>query len=679
MHPSLLPRVFSSFQLWLYFVGFCALAGMGNAWATPNIPRGSGLPPPPPQQYETKGAVAKSGLGAVSASGLLYIDSLLMGGKWGVQTLTYHFPQTAVGLDGVNAAQFSGLTAGEQAVVVNAMSRWAQAAALSFVPTADVAAAHLRIYKYSGDGNVTARVTAFPGAVSSIDLQIGSFLAGVHWNAGGYGYFTLLHELGHALGLKHPHDTVAGFPALNPAEDSVLTSVMSYASYPGAGVGGYTIADGSYPSGPMLNDIAAVQYLYGPNTNVFTANMGDTYYTFDPTFATILTSRWDGGGTDTWNFGNYSAGLSVDLRPGRWTSLGGQFALLDSTQPVYASVNLATPYLLAGSTAGLIENANGGSGNDTLVGNQADNRLAGGGGNDVLDGGDGDDILIGGPGDDILTGGQGADRFVFEASGGGNDTVTDFGVGDRLEVTGLPLSAFLGEGNGAGLLQGQAQIERAGGSTRVLIGTNGTPGADLVVLLQGQFTSQDFTLASGALAHRAATGQISVPVGGGTVAVAVGAPSAGPQHPALWILQSASAATVASMPVSPPQGMSYPYGVFQFTLVNGIPGSAATVAFTLPAPLPPGAQYLKYDPAAQQWRPFGGASVSGNVLTLTLVDGGSGDDDGAANGVIVDPGVIALAAPVAGAAAIPVLSPAALASLVLLMLVAHGVRRRQGT
>lgn len=654
------------------------LVALGSvASATPNVPRGSGLPLPGPTDYGLhKRSAIKS---AVSASGMPYIDSLLMGGKWSSAALTYSFPQDVSGLSGVDPAHFNALTPAKQAIVVNAMRRWAAVSGLTFSPSADVASAQLRIYEYTDASNPTARVTDFPGSASSIDLQIGSYLAGVSWDAGDYGYFILLHELGHALGLKHPHDAVAGFPALDAAEDSVLVSVMSYASYPGGGYGGYSIASGSYPMRPMLNDIAAIQYLYGFNTNALTANIGDTTYTYDPTASVILNAYFDGGGNDTLNFSGYTTHLSIDLRPGRWSALGGQFALLDSTQPLYATVNIALPYLVGGNTAALMENARGGSGNDTLTGNQANNRLEGGSGNDVLDGGDGDDVLVGGSGDDTLTGGGGADSLIFAAASSGVDTITDFGAGDAIEVTAIAITAFLGDGVGTTLAQGQVQIERQGGNTHVRIGTNATAGSDLEILLQGSYSAQDFSVSSGRLVHRNAAGQLTLSGGGGNVAIAVSAPSAGPTQPALWVVQSATAGTVASQSVQPPTSMSYPYGVFQFTLSNGAPGSTATVAFTLPSAIPAGAQYLKFDAASQSWKAYSGASFSGNVLTLTLTDGGAGDDDGSANGVIVDPGVIALAGPVgptvANTAAIPILSPWGIAGLSLLLAGCAGRQR----
>ena len=52
-------------------------------------------------------------------------------------------------------------------------------------------------------------------------------------------------------------------------------------------------------------------------------------------------------------------------------------------------------------------------------------------GDDLLDGGVGRDTLDGGVGDDLLTGGNNNDTFVL-SSGGGTDTITDFGLGNNV-------------------------------------------------------------------------------------------------------------------------------------------------------------------------------------------------------------------------------------------------------
>lgn len=69
---------------------------------------------------------------------------------------------------------------------------------------------------------------------------------------------------------------------------------------------------------------------------------------------------------------------------------------------------------------------NGFGGNDTLIGL---------GGNDILNGGTGNDVLTGGPGTDTLTGGPGADTFTDTAAGLNGDTITDFSLGDHIQIT----------------------------------------------------------------------------------------------------------------------------------------------------------------------------------------------------------------------------------------------------
>ncbi len=135
-------------------------------------------------------------------------------------------------------------------------------------------------------------------------------------------------------------------------------------------------------------------------------------------------------------------------------------------------------------------------------------------------------------------------------------------------------------------------------------------------------------------------------------------------------------------PPSLPSGYGFPHALFDFVLTGG--AGAATLTITYPEPLPAGAVYWKYGPspagynctgaacAAPHWyqMPPSQAVIAGNTVTLTILDGGVGDDDLAANGVIVDQGGpgVALAAPAGGPAAIPTLSEWALAALAAAML-----------
>ncbi|MFN7153252.1 MAG: IPTL-CTERM sorting domain-containing protein [Acidovorax sp.] len=134
---------------------------------------------------------------------------------------------------------------------------------------------------------------------------------------------------------------------------------------------------------------------------------------------------------------------------------------------------------------------------------------------------------------------------------------------------------------------------------------------------------------------------------------------------------------------APPSGMSFPMGLFDLVVISGVPGSSFTVKLTYPTALPRGTQYWKYGatPSNQtpHWYAYPGAVISGNTITLTVVDGQQGDDDLLANAVILDPGGPAvLAAGPGGAAAIPTLSEWGRLLLMFLMAAAAwGVMRRR--
>lgn len=95
-------------------------------------------------------------------------------------------------------------------------------------------------------------------------------------------------------------------------------------------------------------------------------------------------------------------------------------------------------------------------------------------------------------------------------------------------------------------------------------------------------------------------------------------------------------------PAGHPAGVTFPYGFFGFTLPGLAPGGSATVRLILPPDAHPD-HYFTWNGTTGQYAPFDfdgttGAEIHGNVVTLHLVDGGRGDEDGLANGTIVDPG-----------------------------------------
>jgi hypothetical protein len=100
-----------------------------------------------------------------------------------------------------------------------------------------------------------------------------------------------------------------------------------------------------------------------------------------------------------------------------------------------------------------------------------------------------------------------------------------------------------------------------------------------------------------------------------------------------------------------PAGFEFANGVIAFRVAGLAPGGTASVVLTFPASIPAGAKIFKIDSGG--FHEFPGAVISGNTVTLALTDGGTGDADRVANGVIDDP--VGLATP---AAATPVASSA---------------------
>lgn len=213
---------------------------------------------------------------------------------------------------------------------------------------------------------------------------------------GGYSFTTFLHEIGHALGLDHPHDS-ALFPGVTSASslgdfglNQGLFTVMSYNDGYAAKGDSPSLSYG-WMSTPGAFDIALVQSVYGVNTSTHASE--DVYYLPASNQAgTSYSCIWDAGGNDTISAENIVLNCTIDLRAATLLRAPGGGGWLSSVEGVFGGFTIAN--------GAVIENAIGGAGNDTLTGNTANNILSGGSGNDEIYGGAGDDRLIGGEGID---------------------------------------------------------------------------------------------------------------------------------------------------------------------------------------------------------------------------------------------------------------------------------------
>ncbi|MEO6224912.1 MAG: M10 family metallopeptidase C-terminal domain-containing protein, partial [Sphingomicrobium sp.] len=198
------------------------------------------------------------------------------------------------------------------------------------------------------------------------------------------------------------------------------------------------------------------QRMYGAD---MTTRTGNTTYGFHSTADKAvfdftqnthpLLTIWDAGGKDTLDLSGFNSNSIIDLNEGAFSSAGykvtdavkaadmAYFGMTTETQwqtflAKYAINADGSPRdNIAIAYGAKIENAVGGSGNDTIKGNALDNQLFGNAG---------DDILIGGAGKDELTGGAGKDTFVF--SDLSEDKIRDFSTGnDKIDLKAFHIGA----------------------------------------------------------------------------------------------------------------------------------------------------------------------------------------------------------------------------------------------
>jgi serralysin len=281
---------------------------------------------------------------------------------WGSSSVT-------VNLDGLEPERI--------ALARAALQLWSNVCNLTFVET-------------HGAANITMDDTQAGQAYSSSTVSSGLITASTiniasNWYGGidtfdSYTLQTFIHEIGHSIGLGHggAYNGSATYGVDNLyGNDTWQMSVMSYMAQ-----NNYDGTSYRFDMTPMMADILAVQSMYGAAS--FQA--GNTVYGFGSTAGSVYDfaayssapalTIYDSGGTDTLNASGYSQNQVIDLRPGSFSNIGG----------LVGNIGI---YLTS-----TIENAVGGSGNDTVYGNSANNTIRGGAGNDTIDGSAGVDVAV---------------------------------------------------------------------------------------------------------------------------------------------------------------------------------------------------------------------------------------------------------------------------------------------
>jgi len=441
------------------------------------------------------------------------IEALISGAKWNDLDLTFGFPSAA----NLYPSDFEEVDTGPPAPAYtfeafNATQMTATRALLGMIANVS----KLTFTENTGGGDYTVA-----GSAASADLRFAESSAadvayayypgnggpddvgGSAWfnrtqfnnpNKGNYAWMGILHETGHALGLKHGHE----FPlAISGDHDSIEYSVMTYRSYPGQDLedgGGYTNETWGYAQTLMMLDIAALQKIYGGAN--YTFNSGASTYSWSDTTGEmsingvgqgapgngsasasmnrILMTIWDGGGNDTYDLSNYANGTTVDLRPGEWTTTSQtQIANLNGNGtggPVYARGNIANALLYEGNTASAIENAKGGAGADILIANLVANQFTGNGGSDLFKWASTGDAGLGNLADTVLDFVRGTDKIDF--------TLLDAQPG----TAGQQDFAFIGTGAFTNVA-GQVRYEVTGGHAHIFADTDGNGTANMEIIL----------------------------------------------------------------------------------------------------------------------------------------------------------------------------------------------------
>jgi len=333
-------------------------------------------------------------------------DALLSGVSWhGVGVagrpvfLTYSFdttfsPTFVGSYPDAFLNSFQAFSPADQDVARRALQAWAEVSGITlFEVPAGQGDIRFGLYDFRLGPESIEDVVAFAYNPFVLNLPTGAweedFGGDIFVDFGQADFDTLAHEIGHALGLKHPFEDEV---VLDASIDDLAHTVMTYNS-----AGGPATALGTL-------DVPAIQHLYGPQSADGTQAQS---WSWDAT--ALRLTQVGGAGDDT------LAGVAVG----------------DSI-----SAGAGADYVM---TRGGVDRIDGGDGADTLAGGSGTDTLDGGAGADILDGDNDNDTLSGGEGDDELWGMGGADTLSGDAGddyvsagdgvnrlfgGAGNDTLS---------------------------------------------------------------------------------------------------------------------------------------------------------------------------------------------------------------------------------------------------------------
>lgn len=356
--------------------------------------------------------------------------------------VTYSFMSLAPSYaDAEDQSGFQTFSDEQKAATRQILELISQQIGIDFVEVVDSATSYGQLrFGNNSQGDISAAYAYHPGVsdtAGDLYVNIDSPSSVTNLVPGSFSWSTLVHEIGHTLGLKHPGNYNAGETSthvvenlLASSEDNVRNTIMSYSEVP---QGQERVFFGKY-------DMLALKFLYGARE----FHTGNDVYSFKDSDGGKLILLNDTAGIDTIDVSALTKskvtsidvktgavlrqeGATINLVAGADSSIGWVEDLDGSGVSAPAFKNVSIDYNTS------IENVIGSRFDDILVGNQLDNRIEGGLGYDLIDGGLGlDTAVFAGNRNEYSLVNMGA-GFKLEFTATNTKSVSDFDVTTSIE------------------------------------------------------------------------------------------------------------------------------------------------------------------------------------------------------------------------------------------------------